>query len=258
MLSIVIISVLLFINTALFFLLKKVNPSSYRKRKSDVFKGIGSLLIALIFFCGYMYFFKEHSLLFECHKETMTCTYSRSTEFNKTLRPVKTFDISSIEQADMYRFRRGKSRRYGVLLDMKKGPSVEVPFDFSYEHEAQAEADEFNSFLFSSKKNYAYVKYLSDISSAKNTSIVITVLTLLYFLFYILGGFREKTFDADEDYDYEDNEIEPPSLSSDEQNDDEFLKEVEAYLKETDKQPDAFKQKSDGSKDDLIRRTRNI
>ena len=221
----IIISVLFSANIALFLLLKKFNHSSYKKIRSDVFKGGGALLIALFFFCGYMYFLKEHSLVFKCQKETMTCAYSRSTEFNKTLRLVKIYDISSIKKADWYRFRRGKSPRFGVTLDMKKGSSIELPFDFSHKYEAQNEAELFNNFLFSSQKNYAYVKYLSDISSANNTGIVITVLTLLYFLLFILKGFWQHPADTEEKYendeaDYDDKH---PPLSSEAQNNDDTI-----------------------------------
>ena len=53
------------------------------------------MLGVLAFFC----FFKDRDMIFDCRKETMLCTYSRTTIANKTLRTAGTYDFSGAQHA---------------------------------------------------------------------------------------------------------------------------------------------------------------
>lgn len=142
-------------------------------KNKKIFEKQGFIFLFILFvFNGYMYFFNDRSMYFECVKETMVCTYGHSTEYNKTVRPVETYNFSQITHAKVARHRRYKgSSYYTVEMFGRKGKVFKIPHDFSSEHEALNEAKKFNRFLTSSLNNYAYIDLPPEISA-----------TLLFFL----------------------------------------------------------------------------
>lgn len=239
--------VFLLIDIALLLLLKKVNFYSYQKKKSDFFKGCVVLTIALFGFCGYMYFMQQYTLLFECQKETMRCTYSRSTQYDKMPKPVKTYDISSIDSADIQQYRRDRhSIGYRVVLRRNNGSFMETPVAFSRNHEDEAirEVERFNRFLFSQEKNYTHIKFPSEKSTENGTFFVAMALiyfALLYSFADIIKGFRSPASDTGKEYDDE-----PPNKDEDEYQNDAFA------------HSDSHTQKSDENDNDIIRRTTDV
>lgn len=189
---------LLSVNIVLLHILKNVNSSSYKKVKSEALKGSGALLVAVFVFCGYMYFFKAHSFQFECQKETMKCVYSSSSEYNKELKPVKTYDISLIERADVRRYKTGKrSFRYHVILIRRNASVIKTPIKLSIKSEALREAERFNHFLYSSQNHYAYIKFPSE-TSLPESSFIVGMILIYFSLFSLLSriikGFRNPSF----------------------------------------------------------------
>ena len=114
-----------------------IRRHSVPKNKKASEKQTFVILFIVFLLSGYMYFFSDHSMYFECMKETMICTYSHSTEYNKTMRPVETYNFSQIAHAKVARHRRYKSSSYyTVEMFGRKGKVFKIPHDFSNEHEA--------------------------------------------------------------------------------------------------------------------------
>ena len=127
-------------------------------KRSLIYLFIGFLV------CGYMYFFSDRSMYFECQKKTMTCTYSHSTEYDKTIRPVATYGIAHITHAKIVKHKRSKSGSYyTVEMYGRNGKVFKIPYDFSSRFEAQAEEQKFNRFLSSRQNSYLYISPPAEI-----------------------------------------------------------------------------------------------
>ncbi|MBO4644640.1 MAG: hypothetical protein J5716_08555 [Alphaproteobacteria bacterium] len=251
--------ILLFIDIAFFIICKKsASEQIPAKKKDDLNKGFIYLSI-LFFICGYIYFFNDSSMQFECLKETMTCTYSHSTEYDQTIRPVRTYDFSNIKRAKVTSHHRRKSGTYYTadFIEKKGRTAFKMPHDFSRELEAREEVRKINRFLSSHQKKYVFVNMPDGISPDKSFFILCLILIffilssqILYFLKIIprdFDGFVQLPADIDEEIK---KDLKEDGLSDE---------EIDAFLKEINKDADnRVKTIHLAESDDVIQRTRKI
>lgn len=121
-----------------------------------------SILLACIIVIGYHVFFDDAQIFFECRKDTAQCVFFHTTHANKSLRHVKTYDISTLKEVVVERRRkliagRGRSHKYYVVRFMTNEP-FELPEQFSGESRAQKTANKIKDFLSSDQQRYLYTK----------------------------------------------------------------------------------------------------
>lgn len=137
--------------TSVYFLNKKITES------------VIAYVIIVSLFTGWLYFGEDRSVYVECRRETMECVYMHSTEFNKTLRPVKTYDVSGVQVARIRQRHRRKSSYHVVELLKTLDDRFELPMEFNSKNRAAREAERFNEFLQNKKNFYTYTKYPDSI-----------------------------------------------------------------------------------------------
>ena len=227
---------------------------SVSKNKKESEKQSLIVLFILFLIPGYMYFFSDRSMYFECMKETMVCTYSHSTEYDKTMRPVKTYNLSRNMYAKATKHSRYK-RGFYYTVDMTgtNGFLFKIPHDFTNDSEARNEARKFNHFLSSSQKNYAYFKMPSEISPVK-----LLFLLNLFLVAVALFSFR-KNIRSDSNGTVNHSEISDIDEEIRKNLKEEGLsdEEIEAFLKELNEETDRELTLSDPN-DDVIQRSKNI
>lgn len=266
---------LLFVDIFLLISVKKSGnflPASAQKASFN--KGF-IYLSCLFLFSGYMFFFSDRSMRFECLKETRICTYSHSTEYDRTMRPIKTYDFSSVTHAKVTKHYRSKGGSYYTVdLIGRKGVIFKIPHDFLSNPEARDEARKFNRFLSSAQnqKVYIYMTLPAGISPATALLVLSLVLTffilssqILSFLKIIQNGFDNiapEPVDMDEEIRADlkeegmsDEEIET-FLKELNKDDDNFSKTVQ--VAQSNKNTDNFIKTAHIKNDDVIQRSRKI
>lgn len=115
------------------------------------------LLVSL--FAGWLYFGEDREIYLECRRETMICSYMRSSEFDKNLKASKTYDISRVQVARIKRKHRKRSSYYVIELLNGIDDRFELPAEFNSGTQANREAHFFNDFLQKKKSAYVYIKH---------------------------------------------------------------------------------------------------
>ena len=173
----------LLIDLFLFAAVRKQEPSRIEPLKRFLFSKGCFFFIVTLLLAVYLYFFDDRSMVFECSKETMTCVYSRSTEYDKTMRVAKIYDISRIRYTRTKRHKhRRRSTYYTIDFHTDQKLEFSMPVHFSTDHQAQNEADRFNFFLTTPLKKYLYVKEASKIPFIEMYILVALVILIAFLL----------------------------------------------------------------------------
>ena len=121
-------------------------------------ESITAYFIIVSLFVGWLYFGEDRAVYVECRRETTACVYMRSTEFNKTLRPSKTYDISRVQTATVKQRHRKRSSYYVIELWNGIDDRFELPMEFNSKRHANRETKLLNDFLQNKKNAYTFVK----------------------------------------------------------------------------------------------------
>lgn len=119
-------------------------------------------------FLGYVYFFNETEVVFECQKQTMRCEYYHATLYNKRLHLTHSFDFSETTDITVQRqksFWRRRKRllapEYYDITFVEKNKSFRIPKSFK-QKEAGSLASQIISFLKTDLPQYTYRESLDD------------------------------------------------------------------------------------------------
>ncbi len=139
------------------------------------------MLGVLAFFC----FFKDRDMIFDCRKETMLCTYSRTTIANKTVRTAGTYDFSGAQHAAIERryHRRGRSgyrESYYKVIIPAANETIEIPYEFSFKEDAEEQAVKFSKFLQSNAPRYVYKDIHQEESEGLFFVIMLSAFTIMF------------------------------------------------------------------------------
>ena len=170
-----------FIDALLYFAFRKTETPRYLKFKKEFFGQTVFIIPVLLLTMMYSYFLADREMMFECRKDTMLCVYSRSTEYDPTMRVAEKYDLSLVTRASISKHIRGKrSRSYSVDFNGKE--KFKIPYSFSHSYEASTEADRFNGFLNSDRQEYAFMMPASDISFGRGIGAVAVFLLCALFI----------------------------------------------------------------------------
>ena len=246
-------------------------PDQLALLNKTIMESLFAYLIIIALFSGYILFWEDRALFVECRRETMTCIYSRSTEFNKTLRQAKTYDISRVQYARIAKhYRRRGTSFYTVQLAGEKH-ELDLPPHFSSSRAAKEEADKFNRFLHQKKETYTF----SRIRSADSFGKTVLLLAGLIGIFLGIKVFWSLVEAAFKKLKNEGNDTSSPRKKKNKTSldiDEEIRKdlkeegmsdeEIEAFLKELNDETGAEfagkETKSDHIQNDVIRRSKDL
>ena len=180
---------------------KKTETARYLRFKKEFF-GQTVYIIPLLFLAmAYSYFLADREMWFVCDKETMQCTYSHSTEFDKKMRVAEKYDLALVNHASTARHSRGRRSRY-YTVDLKGKDKFKIPYDFSSSSSAEAEADRINRFLNSDQQRYEFMVLASDLSFGREIGVVaVLILPALFILifFRMLSDMRKDALGIADD-----------------------------------------------------------
>ncbi|MBO4519716.1 MAG: hypothetical protein J5787_00760 [Alphaproteobacteria bacterium] len=148
------------IDATLYLYIKKKQNGSTKWLKKKIREYFVSYLSIVLIFFVYFFFFEDRSVYLECQKDAMTCSYSRTTYFNKEMRLVETYDISRVLYARVkknVRFGRHARHYYTVEL-VEKNDSFSLDPEYRDTNAAAREAQRFNRFLSGTGKLYIFRK----------------------------------------------------------------------------------------------------
>lgn len=179
----------------LFGIFKRKKTPRYMKFKNEFFGQTAFMVPLLLLTMMYSYFIADREVLFECDKETMLCVYSRSTEYDKTMRVSEKNDLSSVTHASVSRhIRSRRSRSYTVDLKGKK--KFKIPHSFSHSYDAETEAEKFNRFLNSDQKKYEFMVLAPDFSFGRGAGVVAFLLLGVMFVSFFFRMLSDMWKDA--------------------------------------------------------------
>lgn len=146
----------------------------------------------LSFFC----LFEDKQTIFECRKDTMTCTYYRSTIAAPELRPARSFDIKDVRNIELTTERRRQGERYYKkvyrIVFVTPTAREEFPTVFDIKEWAEEEIGKINRFLKTDRKVYIYSDGTPDINEFERGMIFAAVLTTLAFVFWCFADWKRK------------------------------------------------------------------
>ena len=178
---VIVFSVLFIIGTILYRYIKKKQKGSTKWLNNTIKEYFVVFLIIVFGIFIQLFFFEKRSVYLECRKDTMACSYSFSTYFNKEMRLSKTYDISRVGYARAKKYKRfGRSVRYYYMVELVEKNNL---FDLAPEYDditaAEIEATRFNQFL--RGKDEAYV-FKREASSDFGIIICCIAITFAFFL----------------------------------------------------------------------------
>lgn len=153
---------------------------------------LGAFAAILSFFC----LFEDKQTIFECRKDTMTCTYYRSTIAAPELRPARSFGIKDVRNIELTTERRRQGERYYKkvyrIVFVTPTAREEFPTVFGIKERAEEEIGKINRFLKTDRAFYIYSDGTSDINAFERGTISAAVLTAIAFVFWCFADRKRK------------------------------------------------------------------
>ena len=266
-----IFAVFLFIDLSFYLYIRREKTEQTANLNKEIKECAIAYVILMGVLTGWQFFFEDRTVFLECRQKTMTCSYFHTTEFNKKMRPAKTYDISRVQYARIAKhYRRRGTSFYTVQLAGEKH-ELDLPPHFSSSRAAKEEADKFNRFLHQKKETYTF----SRIRSADSFGKTVLLLAGLIGIFLGIKVFWSLVEAAFKKLKNEGNDTSSPRKKKNKTSldiDEEIRKdlkeegmsdeEIEAFLKELNDETGAEfagkETKSDHIQNDVIRRSKDL
>ena len=124
--------------------------ASIKFNEEERFKVISRLkYILLCFICvlAKILFYDDNQTIFQCHKDTLQCSYSRSTIADPQVRFVRTYNFRNLTQIEL-RTLKHKRRHvcYEIVFHSNSSKSI-FPYEFDFKEKAEKEINKIKQFL---------------------------------------------------------------------------------------------------------------
>ncbi|MBR1776982.1 MAG: hypothetical protein IJ752_00140, partial [Alphaproteobacteria bacterium] len=134
-----IFAVFLFIDLSFYLYIRREKTEQTANLNKEIKECAIAYVILMGVLTGWQFFFEDRTVFLECRQKTMTCSYFHTTEFNKKMRPAKTYDISRVQYARIAKhYRRRGTSFYTVQLAGEKH-ELDLPPHFSSSRAAKEE-----------------------------------------------------------------------------------------------------------------------
>ncbi len=168
------------------------------KKEEDRRKAVSRIkyvLAALLIVEGWFYFFENKEVLLDCRKDTLLCSYARSTIADTDLRFVETYDLKDVDYAkvrEVKRHRRYSSYYVYQIVFQSKDQEQVFPYDFTFKDDADDEIKKINRFLETDQKRYVYHSGSKELNAFDNGIMYSFYMMLAFFFFFFLYEWRTK------------------------------------------------------------------
>lgn len=168
------------------------------KKEEDRRKAVSRIkyvMAALLIVEGWFYFFEDKEVLLDCRKDTLLCSYARSTIADTDLRFVETYDLKDVDYAkvrEVKRHRRYSSYYVYQIVFQSKDQEQVFPYDFTFKEDADDEIKKINRFLKTDQKRYVYHSGSKELSEFDKGIMYSFYMTALFLLLQMLYEWRTK------------------------------------------------------------------
>lgn len=140
--------------------------------------------------------FEDKQTILECRKETMTCTYYRSTIAVPELRPARSFVIKDVRNIELQTEKR-RSGKYSTetvyrIVFVTPTAQEEFPTTFDIKEWAMEEIGKINRFLNSDRNVYLYSKGSLGINGFERGLVFSCILSAGILVFWSFSDWKRK------------------------------------------------------------------
>ncbi len=153
---------------------------------------LGSFAAVMVWFC----LFEDKQTILECRKDTMTCTYYRSTIAAPELRPARSFSIKDVQDIELKTEKR-RSGKYSTktvyrIVFVTPTAQEEFPTTFDIKEWAMEEIGKINRFFKTDRKSYVFSKGSPETNGFERGLVFSAFLSVGILFFWCFSDWKRK------------------------------------------------------------------